>query len=232
MKAYIIGNWKSYKNTESGLAWLKDFRGIYKENAGVEVVIAPNFLSLENLSKAVADAKIPSFSLSAQDVSPFPRGSYTGAIAADMLGPLVRFAIVGHSERRRYFHETSQDVVNKVTEVADSGITPIVCVEDADMLSQLRPLQDIDCREIVVAYTPVDTMNFSIPASVERISQAVTRIQSFFPKWPIIYGGSVTEANARDFLSVPGLRGLFLGRTSLEPKKFAEVCTIAQQLSL
>jgi len=228
MKTYVIGNWKSHKTTGNGLDWLRQFSGLSRESAGVEVVIAPSSLSLEAMDRAVVEMKVSGLSLAAQDVSPFPKGSYTGAIAADTLKPLVKYVIVGHSERRRYFHENPQDVISKVTELADSGLTPIVCVEDVDMLANLRPLADIDCREMIVAYTPVDGLNFNIPESANRIGQTITRIRAFFKVWPIIYGGAVTEKNANDFLSIPGLNGLFLGSASLDAESFARVCEIAQ----
>lgn len=228
MKTYVIGNWKSHKTTDNGLDWLKQFAGLYRKVDGIEVVVAPSFLGLETISRAMGELKISGLALAAQDVSSFPKGSYTGAIAADMLKPLVQYVIVGHSERRRYFHETPQDVINKVTEVADSGLTPIVCVEDSEMLANLRPLADIDCRNMIVAYTPVDGLNFNIPESVERITQSITRIRAFFPAWPIIYGGAVTENNAKDYLAIPGLNGLFIGSSSLEAETFSRLCQLVQ----
>lgn len=224
MKKYVIGNWKCYKTTADGIAWLSQFRKLYQASANVEVVVAPPFLSLENIFSALADIELPGFSLAAQDVSPFPRGSYTGAIAADMIKRVASYVIVGHSERRRYFHESAQDVINKVTEAADCGLIPIVCVEDSDFLAQLRPLADIDCKELIVAYTPVDALNFNIPESAGKITEAIMRIRNFFPSWPIIYGGALTEQNARDYLDIPGLSGLFLGSTSLKADKFEKVC--------
>ena len=229
MKKYVIGNWKCYKTTDDGLAWLRQFATLYQASENVEVVVAPPFLSLENISSALADQKLSGVSLAAQDVSPFPRGSYTGAIAADMIKRVASYVIVGHSERRRYFHESPQDVINKVTEAADCGLIPIVCVEDADLLAQLRPLADIDCKELIVAYTPVDALNFNIPESSEKITGAITRIRNFFPSWPIVYGGALSTENARDYLDIPGLSGLFLGSTSLTADKFEKVCRYAQQ---
>lgn len=229
MKTYVIGNWKSHKTTDNGLDWLKQFAGLYRMVDGVEVVVAPSFLGLEIINRAMGELKISGLALAAQDVSSFPKGSYTGAIAADMLKPLVQYVIVGHSERRRYFHETPQDVINKVTEVADSGLTPIVCVEDSEMLANLRPLADIDCRNMIVAYTPVDGLNFNIPESVERITQSITRIRAFFPAWPIIYGGAVTENNAKEYLAIPGLNGLFIGSSSLEAEIFSRLCQLVQR---
>jgi triosephosphate isomerase (TIM) len=229
MIKYVIGNWKCYKTTDDGLAWLSQFSKLYQASPNVEVVVAPPFLSLENISSALTDIELSGFTLAAQDVSPFPRGSYTGAIAADMIKKVASYVIVGHSERRRYFHESPQDVINKVTEAADCGLIPIVCVEDADLLAQLRPLADIECKELIVAYTPVDALNFNIPESSEKIAGTITRIRNFFPSWPIIYGGALSAENARDYLDIPGLSGLFLGSTSLEADKFAQVCRYAQE---
>ncbi|PHR24582.1 MAG: hypothetical protein COA36_14930 [Desulfotalea sp.] len=228
MKKYVIGNWKCHKTTDDGLQWLQQFSQRYRASDTVDVVVAPSFLCLERISLALAELRLAGVSLAAQDVSPFPRGRYTGAIAADMLKRVARYVIIGHSERRRYFHETFQDVINKAMESADNGLIPIVCVEDASLLTQLRPFADIDCKEMIIAYTPVDALNFNIPESVERIAAAVTRIRAFFPAFPIIYGGALTGKNARDYLAIEGLDGLFLGSASLEADEFAKVCGYAQ----
>lgn len=231
-KIYVIGNWKCHKSTDGGIAWFRQFSGLYRPVEEVEVIVAPSVLSIESISSALKELRLPGVYLAAQDVSPFPKGSYTGAIAADMLKHVVRYAIVGHSERRRYFHETTQDVINKVMEAADSGLIPIVCVEDSGLLAELRPLADVDCKEIIVAYTPVDALSSRLPESTKRIAEAVRRIRAFFPAWPIVYGGALSSENAREYLLAEGVDGLFLGGASLSAEHFAKVCQYAQELAL
>ncbi|MCP3892318.1 MAG: triosephosphate isomerase [Desulfobulbaceae bacterium] len=224
MKKYVIGNWKCHKSSEEGKKWLDSFAAIYRPTSSFEVVIAPTVLSLEAVASYAAELKMEYFSLAAQDISPFPRGSYTGAVSADMVKKYARYVILGHSERRRYFHETGQDLINKITEAADCGLSPIVCVEDVNVLSQLSPIADIECDHLIIAYTPVDALNFKIPESPEKVTEMVARIHSFFPSWPIIYGGALSVGIAEDYLKVEGLSGLFLGSASLDARSFADIC--------
>lgn len=225
-KKYIIGNWKCHKTSSEGRQWFDSFSSLYRSDPGLEVVIAPTSLSLEALAEYTAALKLENFSLAAQDVSPFPRGGYTGAVSADMIKKFARYVIVGHSERRRYFHESVSDVVNKVTEAADSGLTPIVCVEDINLLSRLAPIADIECEQLVVAYTPVDAVNFNIAESPAKVAEMVARIRQYFSGWPIIYGGSVVVANSADYLALEGLDGLFVGGGSLDAATFAKICRL------
>lgn len=227
MQKYVIGNWKSHKSKESGMEWFRQFAASYRPRDNVRVIVAPSLLCLDRLAERLKEQDIRGVSLAAQDVSPFPRGSYTGAVAADLIKGVADYVIVGHSERRRYFHETTQDVINKVTEAADAGLTPIVCVEDDELLSRLRPLLDVDCKNLIVAYTPVDALNFNIPESPEKVEAAIERIRGFFPKWPVVYGGALNEENVAEYLAIPSLAGVFLGSSSLQAETFARICNKA-----
>ena len=140
---------------------------------------------------------------------------------------MAGYAIIGHSERRRYFHETSQDVVNKVTEAADSGLTPIVCVDSPHSLAQLVALADIECQQLLIAYTPVDALNFNIPESLAKVVEAVEHIRLKFPAFPVVYGGALIPGNVKDYLQLPTLSGVFVGSSSLEPETFADICNQA-----
>lgn len=219
-RRYVIGNWKSYKRFEDVQRWLDDFAELYTPRQGLQVVIAPTFLCLDNAARYLESLKLENVSLAAQDVSPFPKGSYTGAIAADLLKGMAEYVIVGHSERRRYFHETSQDVGNKVLETVDAGLVPIVCVDQPYAMSQLTALNDIDTDSVIIAYGPVEALNFRIPQSPEKIAEAAEFISQVHPKWPIVYGGALHADNAAQYADIDDIAGLFIGTASLEAKSF------------
>ncbi len=227
MKRYVIGNWKSHKSSDDGRRWFDRFAALYRPHREVQVIVAPSMVSLESIAVHLASLSLENVSLAAQDISPFPKGSYTGAVAADLVVKMAGYAIIGHSERRRYFHETSQDVVNKVTEAADSGLTPIVCVDSPHSLAQLVALADIECQQLLIAYTPVDALNFNIPESLAKVVEAVEHIRLKFPAFPVVYGGALIPGNVKDYLQLPTLSGVFVGSSSLEPETFADICNQA-----
>ncbi len=224
MKRYVIANWKCNKNLEDACRWLDTFASLYRPKTDVEVIVAPSFLCLQGLAAHLRNLQLENVFLAAQDISPFPKGGYTGAIAADMLRGMAEYVIVGHSERRRYFHETHQDVVNKVHEAVDFGLRPILCLERSYAMSQLSPLTDIDCEKLIIAYCPVDSLTFRIPESPEKVREAVGFISEFHPHRAVVYGGSLYPDNVRDYFRLPGLSGIIVGAASLEAESFAAIC--------
>jgi triosephosphate isomerase len=218
---YLIGNWKSHKTTTEGLAWFEEFSRSYSPREGLETVVAPTFVALERLAEYCRSQRVPQLTLAAQDLSPFPRGSYTGAVAADLLKGLAKYVLVGHSERRRYFRETAQDSINKVGEAADSGLIPILCIETIDSLRQYSPIKDLECDRLLLAYTPVDALNFRIAESPQKTAEALAVIRSFFPTSPLLLGGAINASNAAPYLDLEDLDGLFVGQASLTPSDFA-----------
>ncbi|MGB3209844.1 MAG: triose-phosphate isomerase family protein [Desulforhopalus sp.] len=227
MKRYVIANWKCHKTSEDGRRWFDNFAAVYQPHQAVQVIVSPSIVNLESIANYLEGLKLDNVSLAAQDVSPFPKGSYTGAVAADMIKSMAGYVIIGHSERRRYFHETSQDVVNKVSEAADSGIVPIVCVDSSNALSQLTALADIECDQLLVAYTPVDALNFNIAESPEKVAEAVADIRHKFPPFQVVYGGALIPGNVKKYLQLSSLSGVFIGASSLEPGPFADICSQA-----
>jgi triosephosphate isomerase len=224
MKRFVIGNWKCHKTLVDARSWFDEFAKMYEPVPGLSVILAPSFVCLDGLSGYVRRLCLQNVSLAAQDISPFPKGAYTGAVAADLVKGMVDYVIVGHSDRRRYFHETSQDVANKVNETVDAGLVPIVCVDRPSAVSQLTALTDIDCEKMIIAYGPVDALNFRIPESPKEVIEATDLISRIHPNRPIVYGGSIIPENARLYASLAGISGLFVGAASLDAASFAAIC--------
>ena len=223
-KKYVIGNWKSNKNRMDAQMWFSRFAELYTPVDGLEVIVAPSFICLCSLSEYVQALEISNLSMAAQDISPFPKGSYTGAVAADMVKGMVDYVIIGHSERRRYFRETSQDTANKMTEAVDAGLKPIVCIDQPYAMSQLTALHDIDCEEMILAYGPVDATTARIPEQASRVAEAAQFISQVHTRRPVVYGGSLTVENADAYIALSEISGLFVGETSLDAEAFATLC--------
>lgn len=222
----IVGNWKCHKSFNEAKAWFERFAAIYEPKKGLRVVVAPSMLCLEQLADYVQSLNLSGVSLAAQNVSPFPKGSYTGEVSADMLKGLVDYAIIGHYERRLYFKETSRMVTNKAEELIEADITPIICVDEDIVQSQLTALNQVESQKpMVVAYSPVEALNFRIaeePSRVQRMAEAINRNK---PKWPVIYGGAVDKRNCTDYLALEPVSGIFVGSASLDPEGFAAICS-------
>jgi triosephosphate isomerase (TIM) len=224
MKKYVIGNWKCNKEGDEAQNWFTEFARRYRPVDGLQIIIAPSFICLQTLSHFIKTLGLKNLSLAAQDISPFPKGSYTGAVAADMVKDLVEYVIIGHSERRRYFHETSQDVAAKMSEAVDVGLIPIVCVDRPYARSQLLALNDSDSKEMIIAYGPVDAMTVRIPESPIRAAETARSISQIQPGRPVVYGGSLEPDNVKDYVRLPDLSGLFVGEASLDVGSFLAIC--------
>ncbi len=225
MKKYVIGNWKSNKGKNSAREWFTEFADLYRPVKGLEVIVAPSYIFLYSLSEYVDTLGLKQFSLAAQDVSPFPKGSYTGAVAADMLKGLVDYVIIGHSERRRYFHETPQDTANKISETVDAELTPIVCIDQPYAMTQLIAfINDIDCNDLLIAYGPTEAAITREPEQPERVIEAVEFIHRAHSRRPVVYGGSLFLDNVDEYISLPLISGVFVGQSSLDAQSFAAIC--------
>ncbi len=187
--------------------------------------------------------------LGSQDLSAHEQGAYTGEVSAAMLKDFsVRYAIVGHSERRQYHGETDEQVATKAQRALSAGITPIVCVGETLAEREAGKTEDVVKRqlaavihanghcisEIVVAYEPVWAIGTGKTATPEQAQavHAVLRAQlkaatEHAERVQILYGGSMNAANAAQLLSQPDIDGGLIGGAALKPADFLTIIAAA-----
>jgi triosephosphate isomerase len=219
---YLLANWKSHKTLAEAEAWLERF-GHLRHDPELQVIIAPPAPFLVPLHRTLQRLKVANLALAVQDLSPFPAGSYTGAVAARMVGDFAEYAILGHSERRRYFHETHQEIANKVSEAVAAGIKPILCVDPAYAREQFTAVNEEDSAGLIIGYGPVEAAGIDVPQSLGKVREALAEILAMMPGRPILYGGSINRDNAADYMNIAGISGLMVGSASLDPDEFGAI---------
>lgn len=217
---YLIANWKCYKSEQDSLLWLDEFLGKYSPHPDMEVVLAPSFLAISRMAERIKNSGLNGISLAAQNVSAFPRGGYTGELSADLLKAYAQYAIIGHSERRKYCRETQNDITNKVAEAADAGLIPLLCLDDENLAPQLASIADVEAQEMILAYTPSYALNSQIAEPVESVEKAVADMKKFRPKAKCIYGGAVNDKNASLYWNTENVDGIFVGKASHDVNHF------------
>lgn len=246
-KWLIAGNWKLngdralYENCVAAFSLVQPHQA--------DVVVCPPAVYLSPFAALIA-SQSSMLKLGAQDVSTESKGAYTGELAASMLAESgAEYAIIGHSERRQYFAETDQQVVQKMLHVCAANMTPIVCVgesfeerEAGRALSfieaQLLPIakavveQGLDMSRMVIAYEPIwaiGTGRSASPDEAQSIHAHIRTVMAGFgssSELRIIYGGSVNPDNAEALLSMPDIDGALIGGASLNPEAFVALASI------
>jgi triosephosphate isomerase len=216
---------------------------------GVERVLCPPFVSLTSVAPVLAGTGIH---LGAQNMHWESSGAFTGEVSPIMLQGLCQFVILGHSERRQYFGETDEDVNKKVSAALAHGLTPIVCVGEnlaeneagktAEVVTrQTRAayagLSADDALKTVLAYEPVwaiGTGKAATPAGANAVIGLHLRgcLSDLYPpsvadSVRVLYGGSVTGANAADLMAQPDIDGALVGGASLKPAEFGAIAKAA-----
>jgi triosephosphate isomerase len=150
-------------------------------------------------------------------------GAYTGAVSAQSLQEFgVTYVLVGHSERRKYFHETDQDVALKVRQVLDGGMQPVLCIDEPYLHSQAAAIDTSVYSSLIIAYEPVAAIGTGKSMNVGTVQEVSARIkQTFGDGVPVLYGGSVTDENVAEYLLVAD--GALVGGASLEARDFTQL---------
>jgi len=250
-KPVIAGNWKMYNTAAAALALVnalkKELGGVNASD--VEVVVCPPFTALYAVSTMLQDSSIL---LGAQNVHWEKEGAFTGEIAAPMLKELsVRYAIVGHSERRQFFGETDEGVNKRAKAALANGLGPIVCVGETlaereagrteavvrdHVTGGLAGFTKDGMLDTVLAYEPVwaiGTGKTATPAQAQEVHAFIRELlaamfdESVAAKVRIQYGGSVKPANAKELLGQPDIDGALVGGASLKAADFATIVKAA-----
>jgi triosephosphate isomerase len=246
-KKLIAGNWKMNGSLATNEALIKALLAEVGAPTCLAAVCVPAAY-LAQVQMLLAGS--PAITLGAQDVSAHEAGAYTGEISASMLKDFgVRYAIVGHSERRQYHGETDAAVAAKAQRVLAAGITPIVCVGETLAERDAGKTEEVVKRqmaavihanghcisEIVVAYEPVWAIGTGKTATPEQAQQvhAVLRAQlkaasDHADRIHILYGGSMNAANAAQLLVQPDIDGGLIGGASLKAPDFLAIMAAAR----
>lgn len=244
-KKLIAGNWKMNGSLAANEALLKALiTGV--DGAVCDVAVAVPALYLAQVQSLVSGSII---AVAAQDVSHQDAGAYTGEVSATMLKDFgVRYALVGHSERRQYHGETDVMVAEKAQRALAAGVTPIVCVgetlqereagqTEAVVKRQLAAVIHLNghcISEVVVAYEPVWAIGTGRTASPEQAQavHAVLRAQlsaasEHAESIRLLYGGSMNAGNAAQLLAQPDIDGGLVGGASLKAPDFLQIIAAA-----
>lgn len=218
---YLVANWKSNKTLAEVKIWFESLNLTRVDPEQIQLIVCPPAPFLLDVADSIHRQKLP-IKLGIQDISPFPFGAYTGAITAGMVAEWVDFAIVGHSERRRYFSESNQDVDKKISEALKENITPIVCIDEPYLQSQLQTIEKSNHTKIMVAYEPVSAIGSGNPDTPKHADQIGERVKKILDnRTPVLYGGSVNQENLGYYLNQTHINGALIGGASLDPQEFS-----------
>ncbi|HDO27313.1 MAG TPA: triose-phosphate isomerase [Bacteroidetes bacterium] len=244
-KKIVAGNWKMNKTFQDAEELLAFIAESIEKKPSCEVVACPPSIYLELATDFALDSNL---FVGAQNVSQFESGAYTGEISAAMLDSVdVDYCIVGHSERRKYFHESDEVLAQKVDKLLDHNIIPIFCcgeqLEDREKESyfdvvkmQLKNgvfhLNKNEFGNLVIAYEPIWAIGTGRTATPAQAQEMHNFIRNLITKeygketagnTTILYGGSCNPGNARELFSQNDVDGGLIGGASLKGEEFIKI---------
>ena len=248
---FIAANWKMHKTVHETVVFIKEFRSLVKDVEGVEIVIAPPYTALHAAAEAARNSNV---GIAAQDAHWEREGAFTGAVSVGMVKEAgADYVIIGHSERRRLFHETDETVNRKLLAVLGAQLTPIACIGetleereanqtlavlDRQLKKGLDSLSGDQVASLVLAYEPVWAIGTGRNATPDQAGEAHAHIRSRLRQWfgghaadqcHVIYGGSVKPDNIHELIVLPDVDGALVGGASLDIAGFNEIVARSRQ---
>jgi len=241
-KKIVVANWKMHKTIAETIIFVEALQSLVQQDSS-SMWIAPPYTSL---NAAAESAKLTKIAIGAQNVSEHEKGAFTGEISASMLVEAgAQFVILGHSERRHLYGESSALVNRKAHAAIAHGLKVIICVGESHEQWQSGMMREVVERQIseslyglskhqlehvLIAYEPVWAIGTGISATLEQIAlaHALCKDVSFQLSHggvpiPVLYGGSVNANNATAMLMTPNVDGLLIGSASLDAESFAKI---------
>jgi triosephosphate isomerase len=245
-KNIIAGNWKMNTTLSEGLALAKGLNDVLKDKTTkCDVVIGVPFTHLASIVAAIDTTRI---GVAAQNCADKEKGAFTGEVSAAMVASTgAGYVILGHSERRQYYHETAGTLKTKVNLALANGLTPVFCigevleereagkhfeVVDKQVEDALFDLSPEDFGKLVIAYEPVWAIGTGRTATADQAQEIHAHIrQTIAAKYgqtiagdlTILYGGSMNAENAKDLVAKPDVDGGLIGGASLSVEKFLPI---------
>ncbi len=248
-KILIVGNWKMHLNASQASLLVHRLSERIKIHRDIEVVLAPSLLALQPLSTQIDRRK---FRLASQNAYFHDEGAFTGEVSFTMLRELVHYSLIGHSERRRVFHEDLNMVRDKVAAAIRNEITPILCVGETkherdegetkqvlhdQLMTALSNLTAHEVGKMVIAYEPVWAIG-QVSAKPAQVADAVAYIRNYIAdvfgeaaasKVRLLYGGDVEPEVIHGLLAVKGVDGFLVGHGSLNYQTFSDIVEAAHR---
>jgi len=251
-KPIIAGNWKMFKTRDEALYFVLKVSEKMPEKEKVDTVIFAQAPLMRCLIKRQGEE----LRIGAQNMFYEDEGAYTGEISGPLLESYnVEYVLIGHSERRQYFHETDEDVNKKIKAAIRNDLLPIVCVGEKleeredhktnDVLERqiknaFQDIPAIELKNIVIAYEPIWAIGTGKTATAEQADEACGFIRQVIKNLyghvvadeiRIQYGGSVKTKNIAELISKENIDGALIGGASLDPDSFIELANTPLKLS-
>ncbi len=247
MKTLIAANWKMHGDFAWASKPAEFLTHMNTISQGIEVLICPPAYMIPRMVRACDGTGIQ---IGAQNCHQVQSGAFTGEMSADMVKDSgASYVILGHSERRSLFGETSAIVASKAAAAFDAGLSPIICVGESkeqrtaghayeivgEQLHSSIP-KNAKATTIAIAYEPVWAIGTGLVPTIEDIASMHDHIRGILVKRfggklaqsiRILYGGSVKPSNAQEILALSEVNGALIGGASLEMHSFAAIAKAA-----
>ncbi|MDZ7796088.1 MAG: triose-phosphate isomerase [Candidatus Marinimicrobia bacterium] len=252
-KLFIAGNWKMNHTATQTEDFCRELKAKGLEDHNVDILLCPPYTSIHAMVSVLGDTPLQ---VGAQNLHKKDSGAFTAEISADMITDSgCSHVLIGHSERRQYFHENDEGVNAKLKKALEKDLLPVVCIGESkderekditekivrkQLLGALEGLTAEDLKKVTIAYEPVWAIGTGLTASPEQAQEVHRFIRKTLAEnvnkelaagVRVLYGGSAKPANAKELLSQEDIDGLLIGGASLKVGDFYEIIEIADKIN-